>query len=89
MLWSTFMISHWRLFGLAQERNEFRGQELAQDEFATPALYKYSRHPMYLGGMSGYGVSSQITVAFTMRILPSFGARVSRSFNGKGILLEV
>ena len=49
MLWSTFMISHWRLFGLAQAWNEFRGQELAQDEFATPALYKYSRHPMYLG----------------------------------------
>ena len=49
VLWSTFMISHWRLFGLAQAWEAFRGHVPAPDEFSTPALYKYSRHPMYVG----------------------------------------
>lgn len=49
VLWSTFMISHWRLFGLAQAWQDFRGHIETPDTFSTPALYKYSRHPMYVG----------------------------------------
>ena len=49
VLWSTFMISHWRLFGLEQAWNDFKGHAPAEDRFARPALYKYSRHPMYVG----------------------------------------
>ncbi|MCC2616163.1 isoprenylcysteine carboxylmethyltransferase family protein [Aestuariibacter halophilus] len=49
VLWATFMISHWRLFGLQQAWFEFRGLQASDDQFSTPALYKYSRHPMYVG----------------------------------------
>lgn len=49
VLWSTFMISHWRLFGVTQAWNEFKGRSSEPDAFSTPALYKYSRHPMYFG----------------------------------------
>lgn len=49
VLWSTFMINHWRLFGIAQAWDAFRGSNPKSEEFATPALYKYSRHPMYVG----------------------------------------
>lgn len=49
VLWSTFMISHWQLFGLAQAWHAFRNIAPQEDTFAEPALYKFSRHPMYLG----------------------------------------
>lgn len=49
VLWSTFMISHWRLFGLEQAWQEFKGLQPEEESFSTPALYKYSRHPMYVG----------------------------------------
>lgn len=49
VLWSTFMISHWQLFGLAQAWHGLQGTQLAEEPFSEPALYKYSRHPMYLG----------------------------------------
>ena len=42
VLWATFMISHWRLFGLQQAWQAFTGVKGADDEFSTPALYKYS-----------------------------------------------
>ncbi|QSP94891.1 isoprenylcysteine carboxylmethyltransferase family protein [Marinobacter salinisoli] len=49
VLWSTFMISHWQLFGLAQAWQEFRGIEPQGQPFIEPAAYKYTRHPLYLG----------------------------------------
>ena len=49
VLWSTFMISHWQLFGLAQAWHGLRGSQVPEEAFSEPALYKYSRHPMYLG----------------------------------------
>ena len=49
VLWSTFMISHWQLFGLSQAWHGFRGTQAEPAEFTEPALYRYSRHPMYLG----------------------------------------
>ena len=48
-LWSTFMINHWELFGLAQTWRAYKGTQAPKAEFKTPALYKYSRHPLYLG----------------------------------------
>ena len=63
VLWSTFMISHWRLFGLAQAWDAFRGQEPPMDEFATPALYRYSRHPMYVGVLIVLWATPHMTIS--------------------------
>lgn len=49
VLWSTFMINHWELFGLAQAWRHFRGTEAPEPELRMPAVYKVSRHPLYLG----------------------------------------
>ncbi|HJX00718.1 MAG TPA: isoprenylcysteine carboxylmethyltransferase family protein [Terriglobales bacterium] len=49
VLISTCLISHFGLFGLQQVYSKFRGVELKQQEFATPSLYRFVRHPIYLG----------------------------------------
>ncbi len=49
VLASSFMIDHFDLFGLRQAWLYFQGKEYTQHPFSTPFLYKYVRHPLYLG----------------------------------------
>lgn len=49
VLVSTFLISHFELFGLAQAWLHLRGRDPRPPRFHTPLLYKAVRHPLYLG----------------------------------------
>jgi methanethiol S-methyltransferase len=49
LLWATFLINHFELFGLQQGWVTLRGTELRGPAFVTPWLYKIVRHPLYLG----------------------------------------
>jgi protein-S-isoprenylcysteine O-methyltransferase Ste14 len=49
VLASSFMIDHFDLFGLRQAWLYFQGKEYTHHPFRTPFLYKYVRHPLYLG----------------------------------------
>ena len=50
VLLSTFLISHFQLFGLSQGFARVLGRGSApQTEFATPFLYRWMRHPLYAG----------------------------------------
>jgi methanethiol S-methyltransferase len=49
LLWATFLIDHFELFGLRQGWITLRGGELRAPAFVTPWLYKIVRHPLYLG----------------------------------------
>jgi protein-S-isoprenylcysteine O-methyltransferase Ste14 len=46
---STWLISHFELFGLAQAWSHLRSQPLPEGRFATPLFYKAVRHPIYTG----------------------------------------
>ena len=49
VLFSTFLINHFHLFGLQQAFLFMRRYQSKQETFRTPLLYKLVRHPMMSG----------------------------------------
>jgi protein-S-isoprenylcysteine O-methyltransferase Ste14 len=49
LFWSTFLINHFDLFGLRQVVLCFQRKDYEPVKFVTPVLYRYVRHPMYVG----------------------------------------
>jgi protein-S-isoprenylcysteine O-methyltransferase Ste14 len=49
LLTATFLINHFDLFGIRQVSLYLLGKEVKPLKFATPALYKHVRHPLYVG----------------------------------------
>jgi methanethiol S-methyltransferase len=49
VLVSTFLINHFELFGLQQVFARLTQRALPEAQFRTPLLYRYVRHPLYVG----------------------------------------
>jgi protein-S-isoprenylcysteine O-methyltransferase Ste14 len=48
-LLSTFLINHFELFGLQQVFTRLTQRAAPEAQFRTPLLYRYVRHPLYVG----------------------------------------
>lgn len=62
LLFSTFAINHFDLFGLRQVWLTFRGQPIKPLEFQTPGPYRMVRHPLYFGFLLGFWAVPVMTV---------------------------
>jgi len=62
VLYSTFLIDHFDLFGLRQVVLHFRGRAYSEKSFVTPSLYKHIRHPLYVGWFVTFWATPEMSV---------------------------
>jgi protein-S-isoprenylcysteine O-methyltransferase Ste14 len=63
LLYSTFLINHFDLFGLRQVWLHASGKPYTQLQFKTPWLYQQVRHPLYVGWLMIFWATPTMTVA--------------------------
>src|SRR5215211_5069941 len=61
VLLSTFLINHFELFGLQQAWFHMRGREAKPPRFRQPLIYKWVRHPLYLGFLFAFWAASEMS----------------------------
>jgi protein-S-isoprenylcysteine O-methyltransferase Ste14 len=62
LLFSTFTINHFDLFGLRQVHLRLRGLDYTPLNFSERALYKFVRHPIYLGFVIAFWATPHMSV---------------------------
>jgi methanethiol S-methyltransferase len=63
VLVATFLINHFDLFGLRQVWLYLAGKPYTHLTFGTPWLYRYVRHPLYVGWFLAFWATPHMTAA--------------------------
>ena len=63
LLYSTFLIDHFDLFGLRQVWNRLKSNPYEAPKFYTPSLYRIVRHPLYVGWLMIFWAAPTMTIA--------------------------
>lgn len=63
VLYATFLINHFDLFGLRQVWLYFRARPYTPLEFRVPSLYRHIRHPLYLGWLTVFWAAPTMTIS--------------------------
>jgi protein-S-isoprenylcysteine O-methyltransferase Ste14 len=63
VLWATFLINHFDLFGLRQVWLAFRGVPYTPLRFTIPGPYRLVRHPLYVGWLMVFWAAPTMTAS--------------------------
>jgi protein-S-isoprenylcysteine O-methyltransferase Ste14 len=73
VLYASFLIDHFELFGLRQVVQNLRGQPHTRPEFVTPWLYRRVRNPLMLGFIIAFWSTPHMTVGHLQFALMTTG----------------
>ena len=62
VLFTTFLIDHFELFGLRQAWTYATGRSIPEARFKTPNVYRLVRHPMQLGFLIAFWAAPVMTI---------------------------
>jgi protein-S-isoprenylcysteine O-methyltransferase Ste14 len=87
VLLSTFLIDHFDLFGLRQVVLHFRGIPYRDKRFATPFLYRWIRHPLYVGWLITFWATPAMSAGhFLLALVLTFYILVAIPFEERDLL---
>jgi protein-S-isoprenylcysteine O-methyltransferase Ste14 len=73
VLFGSFLINHFNLFGLQQVYMALRNRELMPPRFVKPLFYKIVRHPLMVGFIIAFWSTPVMTVGHLLFALASTG----------------